>query len=133
MERITGFAAHDAIGKTCAILNFSRCFGKKCPANLKKCGIMKHGSSEVKDCFLQHKEGQEVPVIKNANVVKDENDKIIGVVETVTDLTELNKARLKAQEATRRLREMHRLGNIFNTGGEWNRKGTGCRRYSFQQ
>ena len=113
MERITGFAAHDAIGKTCAILNFSRCFGKECPANLKKCGIMKHGSSEVKDCFLRHKAGQEVPVIKNANVVKDENDKIIGVVETVTDLTELNKARLKAQEATRRLREMHRLGNII--------------------
>lgn len=113
MERITGYAANDAIGKTCAILNFSRCFGKECPANLKKCGIMKHGSSEVKECFLQHKEGREVPVIKNANVVKDENDKIIGVVETVTDFTELNKARLKAEEATRRLREMHRLGNII--------------------
>jgi two-component system, NtrC family, response regulator HydG len=113
MEYITGFAASDAIGKTCAILNFSRCFGKECPANLKTCGIMKHGSSEVKECFLQHKQGHEVPVIKNANAVKDENNKVIGVVETVTDLTELNKARLKAQEATRRLREMHRLGNII--------------------
>lgn len=113
MERISGISAHDAIGKTCAILNFNHCFGEKCPANLKACGILKHGSSEAKECRMCHKDGHEIPVIKNANVVKDENGKIIGIVETITDLTELNNARHKAEDATRRLQKMHRLGNII--------------------
>jgi two-component system, NtrC family, response regulator HydG len=113
MERISGFTAGDAVNKTCAIMNFNSCFGKKCPANLNACGILKHGLAEVKECVLRHRDGFEVPVIKNAGVVRDENDHIIGVVETITDLTELKKARQKAEEATRRLAELHRLDNII--------------------
>jgi PAS domain-containing protein len=36
-------------------------------------------------------------VIKNASVVRDDQDIIIGVVETVTDLTELKRARKKTE------------------------------------
>jgi two-component system response regulator HydG len=118
MERITGFTADEILGKTCALLNFNQCFGKKCPANLQACGILKRGLAEVKECFLQHKDGHEVPVIKNANVVKDDNDKTIGVVETVTDLSELKKAKLKAEAAARRLKEIHQLGNIIGKSHE---------------
>ena len=113
MERISGILSYDAIGKTCDILNFSRCFGRECPASLTACGILRHGSSEVKECHMRHRDGHEIPVIKNANVVTDENGKIIGVVETVTDLTELNNARRKAENATRRLQETYRFGNII--------------------
>jgi PAS domain S-box-containing protein len=113
MERISGYRADEALGKTCDILQCSRCFGKQCPAGIKKCGILKHGRSEVKECMLQHKGGRPVPVIKNASVVRDEDNAIIGVVETVTDMTELNKARRKIEEAALRLGEMHRLDNII--------------------
>ena len=113
MERISGYTAKEAIGKTCELLNCSRCFGKECPAGIKKCGIMIHGSSEARDCLLQHKEGYDVPVIKNASVVRDENENIIGVVETVTDLTELNKERKKAEEAVFKLGEIHRMDNLI--------------------
>ena len=118
MERISGYSAEEVLGKTCKILQFSRCFGKKCPANLKACGIVKHGFAEVKECILQHQEGHEVPVIKNASVVRDENDQVVGVVETVTDLSELNKARQAAEEALLRLRELHRLDNIIGKSHE---------------
>jgi PAS domain S-box-containing protein len=113
MERISGYRAEEVLGKTCDTLRFSRCFGKKCPAGIKKCGIIEHGDSEVKECALQHKEGHTVAVIKNAGVVRDENNEVIGVVETVTDMTELNRARRKIEEAARRLGEMHRLDNII--------------------
>jgi two-component system response regulator HydG len=113
MARISGYSAEEALGKTCKIMQFSRCFGKKCPANLESCGIVKHGFAEVKECILQHKDGHEVPVVKNANVVRDENDEIVGVVETVTDLSELNKVRHAEEEALLRLRELHRLDNII--------------------
>ncbi|MGA9263891.1 MAG: sigma 54-interacting transcriptional regulator [Desulfobacterales bacterium] len=113
MERISGYSAEEALGRTCEILQCSRCFGKKCPAGIKKCGIIELGISEAKECFLKHKEGHNVSIIKNASVVRDENNCIIGVVETVTDMTELSKARRKIEEAALRLGEMHRLDNII--------------------
>jgi PAS domain S-box-containing protein len=113
MERISGYTAEEALGRTCQILQCSRCFGKKCPAGIKKCGIIELGISEAKECFLKHKEGHNVSIIKNASVVRDENNSIIGVVETVTDMTELSKARRKIEEAVLRLGEMHRLDNII--------------------
>jgi PAS domain S-box-containing protein len=113
MERISGYTAQEALGKTCRLLQCSRCFGKECPTGLKKCGIIEHGSSEAKECQLRHKDGHDVPVIKKAGVVRDEHGNITGVVETVTDLTDLNRARQKAEQAALRLGEIHRLNNII--------------------
>ena len=118
MERISGYTAQEAMGKTCELLQCSRCFGEECPSGIKKCGIIEHGASEAKECLLRHKNGHEVAVIKNASVVRDENKNIIGVVETVTDLTELNKARFRAEEAALRLREIHRMDNIIGKSHE---------------
>ncbi len=113
MERISGYTADEALGKTCAILRCSRCFGKSCPADIKKCKIFKQNYSEAKECQLQHKKGHDVSVIKNASFVKDEKGRLLGVVETVTDLTELNQARKRAEEVALRLGEVHRLDNII--------------------
>ena len=113
MERISGYTAEEALGRTCALLQCSRCFGQECPADIHKCQIVEQGVSEAKECRLRHKAGHDVEVIKNANVVRDEHDTIIGIVETVTDLTELSRARQKAEEASRRLAELHRLDNII--------------------
>jgi PAS domain S-box-containing protein len=113
MEHITGYSASEAMGKPCGFLNFNRCFGKACPTSLQECGIFHQPKAESSECFLHHKDGHGVPVIKNARLVRDENATIIGVVETVTDLTELTRARFLAAEATRRLIQMHRLGNII--------------------
>ena len=113
MERISGYSAREALGQTCQLLQCSRCFGKECPAGIEKCMIIEQGSSEAKECQLRHKDGHDVQVIKNAGVVRDDNNHIIGVVETVTDLTALNMARQKAEEAALRLGEIHSLNNII--------------------
>ena len=113
MERISGYTAKEALGRTCQLLQCSHCFGKACPANINKCKIMEKPYPEAKECHLQHKKGHDVSVIKNASVVKDDNGNVIGIVETVTDLTELNQARKKAEEAALRLGEIHRMDNII--------------------
>ena len=59
-----------------------------------------------------------MPVIKNARVVRDENHQIIGVVETVTDLSEISKARQEAEEALIRLGEKHRLDSLIGKSHE---------------
>ncbi len=113
MERISGYTAKEALGKRCDLLNCSRCFGENCPASIQKCKIFEQEHIEVKECQLQHKDGHDVPVIKNASVVKDEDGNILGVVETVTDVTELNQARQRAEQAALRLGEIHRIDNII--------------------
>jgi PAS domain S-box-containing protein len=113
MEKISGYSAEEALGKTCSLLNCSRCFGKSCVSDIGRCKIFEKGSSGAKECHLQHKDGHDVPIIKHASVVTDEDGCILGVVETVTDITELNRARRKAEEASRKLGEIHRLDNII--------------------
>ncbi len=113
MERISGYSAEEALGHTCRLLQCSRCFGKNCPADINKCRILEQGRPEAKECQLRHKDGHDVLVIKNASVVKDENGRVMGIVETVTDMTELNLARKKAEEAALRLGEIHRMDNII--------------------
>ncbi len=112
METITGYDAEEVMGKSCMLLNFSRCFVKSCPSGFKECGIFKRGAVDSKECSLRHKDGFDVSVLKSARLVKDEKNTVVGVVETVTDLTELKNTKLKAEEAVRRLGEMHRFGNI---------------------
>ena len=113
MERISGYTPEEALGQSCQLLECSRCFGQECPTGIRKCRILEHGRSEAKECRIQHKDGHEVPVIKNASVVKDDGGEVIGVVETVTDLTELNQFRKRAEEAFLRLGEIHRMDNII--------------------
>ncbi|MFH1985171.1 MAG: sigma 54-interacting transcriptional regulator [Pseudomonadota bacterium] len=113
MARISGYSATEALGKTCGLLQCSRCFDKQCPASIEKCRIVEKGQSEAKECQLRHKDGHDVSVIKNASVVKDDDGKVIGIVETVTDMTELKRARRQVEEAALRLGEIHRLDNII--------------------
>jgi two-component system response regulator HydG len=113
MEHITGYTAREAVGERCTLLNFNRCFSNTCPTNIEECGIYEHGRLEDTECFLRHKEGYDVPVIKSARLVKDRNGLIRGVVETVTDLTQLEKARRALEEANHRLGEIHRLDRII--------------------
>ena len=113
MEKITGYGIEEALGKTCDLLQFSRCINKVCPTGLKECGLIKKGKTEPKECHLRHRDGRDVPVIKNARVVRNKDGRIIGVVETVTDLSELSEARRRAEEATRRLGEMFTFGNLI--------------------
>ena len=113
MERISGYKSHEVIGKSCHVLEFSQCFGKQCPADLKECEIYKYGKVEPTECFLKHKNGHIIPVIKNARVMREKDESIIGIVEALTDLTELKKAKVKIEEASRRMGEFYKFGNII--------------------
>jgi PAS domain S-box-containing protein len=113
MEKITGYSLNQVKGQSCKILNFSHCFDKDCPTGMKDCGILKYGRVKPTECLLSHKNGHTLNVTKNARVIKNKQNKTIGIVEAVTDLTELQNTRLKMEEATRRLGELNHLGKII--------------------
>lgn len=113
MENITGYAEQEVQGRSCNFLRFSQCFEKDCPTGIHDCGILTHGKVSPTECLLGHKDGHAVNVTKNARVIKNRDNQVIGIVEAVTDLTELKDTRLKMEEATRRLGELNRLGGII--------------------
>jgi PAS domain S-box-containing protein len=112
MERITGYTEAEALGRTCELLSFNQCFDQSCPGDAGKCGILKGTRIEAKECVLRHKGGFDIPVLKNARAIKVSDGTIIGVVETLTDLSRLKRAELKVERASRLLEERHGFGNI---------------------
>ena len=113
MERISGYRADEVLGKNCRLLHFDNCFGRECPADLSECRIFQEGQVAPTECSLKHKDGRVVPVIKNARVIRDQKGTVIGIVEAVTDLTELKQAKWKLEEAGRRWRTDRKLGDII--------------------
>ncbi len=113
MEHITGYLEKEVIGKSCRMLGFDKCFGKKCPGAPVECGVLKQGKVDPVECILRHKNGTAVSVIKNARVIRREDGNIIGIVEAVTDLTELNNTKRKMEMAARRLNGLSRFDEII--------------------
>lgn len=72
----------------------------------------------MKEGTLRHRDGVDVPVIKNAAVIRDDKENILGVLETVTNLTVLHQMRLKAQEAARRNGNIQQVGRIVGSSPE---------------
>jgi len=113
MERITGYRAAEVTGKNCSVLSFNRCLDNSCPTGSRECGIFKKGAVDGKQCKLRHKDGYDIPVLKSARLVKNKNGSVKGVVESVTDITELLETRKRLAEADRRLGLRHRFDNII--------------------
>ncbi|MCK5097133.1 MAG: sigma 54-interacting transcriptional regulator [Desulfobacteraceae bacterium] len=113
MERTTGFTEDEAVGQTCNFLSFSNCPGISGPEDSGKCRLMQEEESGAMECFLKHKHGHDIPIIKNTIPVKDEQGVVVGILEAITDLTEIEKARDEIQEAALRMGEMHKLDNII--------------------
>jgi len=88
-ERLTGYKAEELIGQSCRILDCTGCeiFGEGYAE--KWCGLFAKGNVKAKKCLLTNKEKRSVNVIKNATILYDENRKIIGAVETLTDMSAL--------------------------------------------
>ncbi|MFW6005154.1 MAG: sigma-54 interaction domain-containing protein [Desulfonatronovibrionaceae bacterium] len=112
MEKITGYSRDEALGRPCSILNFSSCMTHACPRDINECKILKKGSCQPRECLLTARNGQSVLVIKQAAIVRSDEGKVLGIVETLTDLTELEKARQKADEASLLLARHYGMNNI---------------------
>ncbi|MFW6054547.1 MAG: sigma-54 interaction domain-containing protein, partial [Thermodesulfobacteriota bacterium] len=52
------------------------------------CDLFVRGNVREKKCTITNKQQQRVDIIKSASVLRDDNGKIIGAVETLTDISE---------------------------------------------
>ncbi|MGM0418560.1 MAG: sigma-54 interaction domain-containing protein [Thermodesulfobacteriota bacterium] len=112
MELITGYAKEEAKNRQCTFIHFSSCPENSCPTGMHDCGILTSESGFARECVLESKSGDKIPVLKRAKAIHDEKGELTAIVETVTDLRELKKAREKALKAQNQLEMKSGLKNI---------------------
>jgi two-component system, NtrC family, response regulator HydG len=91
-ETLTGYTSEQAIGMSCEILGCDAC--EKVLQTDKEsvwCKLFEKGQQDMRKCrcLVKCKDGSFLQVLKNASVLRDENLKTLGVVETLTDISEL--------------------------------------------
>lgn len=104
-ETLTGYSAKEAVGMSCTLLGCDAC--EKTMETRKQsvwCKMFEPGEQDMKKCrcLLKCKDGTFLPVLKNASILWDENrTRVVGVVETLTDISELTRLDEKIQILSR--------------------------------
>ena len=89
MEEITGYTRDELIGRSCSVLDCDTCVGARVRGEDKHCELFKEGQVRRRKCALRRKDGRALYVLKNAAILKDGSGKVLGGVETLTDLSEV--------------------------------------------
>ncbi len=83
-EKLTGFTREELIGSPCTILNCDHCSIRSSGPNFT-CALFETRQIERRKCTIKKKDGETVPIIKNATVLVGKNGRVSGGVETITD------------------------------------------------
>ena len=103
-ERISGFAAAEVIGKSCADNILSHVDGKGCALCTGVCPLaetMCDGRLRRADIYLHHKDGHRIPVAVRASPLTDEAGRVVGGIELFTDISHRAANELRIQELER--------------------------------
>jgi len=90
-EHLTGYTANEVVGRPCTILNCDVCDRFIEEENGAWCTLFDRGQDVRKRCIVMKKDGTYLPAVKNASLLKDDQGVSIGAVETLTDISELDR------------------------------------------
>ena len=90
-EQLTGYKARELVGQSCRVLDCTGCQIIGEGRAEKWCGLYAKGVVRSKKCLITNKDKRSVYVVKNARILRDKQDRIIGAVETLTDMSDLVK------------------------------------------
>ncbi len=112
-ERLTGYKAVELVGKSCRILDCTGCeiIGKG--PGKKWCGLYAKGDVRFKKCLITNKENRIVNIIKNASILKDEQGRIIGALEILSDMSEIVQQEQEIQSLRKSLHMEEGYHGIF--------------------
>ena len=88
MEQITGWRAEETIGRHCSFLGCHQHRLAVADPNCFECALMKAEAPVVEqvECVITTRDGENVPVLKNARAIVGADGEIEGVIESLTDL-----------------------------------------------
>jgi PAS domain S-box-containing protein len=106
-EEMTGYDAGEAVGQRCTLLECSACELYINGNNAGWCKLFdpKFGSVRRCRCEIVKKDGSMLPALKNASVLYDDEGKQMGAVETLADISEIDRLDRKVELLTQQLDE----------------------------
>jgi two-component system, NtrC family, response regulator HydG len=105
LEQMTGYSREEIIGKPCKTFRCDACEIIRKSSRSHWCKLFEdpEGKCERIRCDIVRKDGVIVPVLKNAALFKNSQGEILGAVETLIDLSEVERRDRKIEELSRRL------------------------------
>ncbi len=118
-EDLTGYRGEEVIGKPCTLLACDACELVLESRRGKSwwCALFDpshHGMKRCR-CNYQRKDGTRIPVLKNASVLRDEQGVPLGAVETLTDISELDRLDQEVAQLSRQLDSVDGFCGIIGT------------------
>ncbi|MBI5497850.1 MAG: sigma 54-interacting transcriptional regulator [Deltaproteobacteria bacterium] len=130
MTEITGYSAQEVLGQHCSILGGDTCHEGPCGVAEARCPLFLQQEVVRRRCTLRRKDGSRIPVVKNAQLLCNDDGSTWGGVEVVTDITGIRALedqveRLRAEASGRsrfhgiigRHAEMNRLYDLVELAG----------------
>ena len=108
-ENILGYRREELIGRSCVMLSCDTCATARSAGKDRWCDLFEQGAATRKPCLLMRKDGSYVHILKNAAILRDEAGQVLGAVETLTDISELDKRDEKIQH----------LSKLVDTAGDF--------------
>jgi two-component system response regulator HydG len=108
-EKIAGYSREELIGRSCALLSCDTCATARSEGKGQWCDLFEQGAATRKPCLLMRKNGSYVHTLKNAAILWDEAGQVLGAVETLTDISEIDKRDEKIQH----------LSKLMDTAGDF--------------
>jgi len=121
LEKISGYTKNEMIGKPCSIINCNICEIAFEGAGDHWCALFKTGKLDMRKCTIMRKDGSYIHVLKNASLLHDTSGKVIGAVETLTDITEIVKKDNQIAAFRRELRSEDGFYGLLGTSATMER------------
>ena len=106
-EQLTGYSDDEVIGKPCTLLGCDACeMGiQNEQGETWWCALFDPNNEGIKRCRcnIKKKNGAYIPAFKNASVLRDEQGMTLGAVETLTDISELERLDQEVAHLSRQL------------------------------
>jgi len=116
-ERLTGYSADEAIGQSCTFLGCDACEQALDNPLGEWCKLFEPNRPDMRRCRcgIVRKDGTCLPALKNASVLRDDAGNVLGAVETITDLSEIDRLDQQVELLSRQLADDHTFHGIIGT------------------
>ena len=117
LERMSGYSAREMIGEACSLFHCDGCDAARAESRDRWCLLFDLGVPNSKRCIFKRKDGSYLTVFKRASLLKDPDGRVLGAVETVTDLSELERKEQEIHELSRMLHAESGFQGMYGESG----------------
>jgi two-component system response regulator HydG len=106
-EEMTGYSTEEITGKSCRLLKCDACEKAIKDDSSGWCILFEQPQGGIRKCRCEiaRKDGTFITALKNASVLFDEDGSLLGAVETLTDISELDRLDKRVEFLTQQLDE----------------------------